>query len=140
LFVLFFLLSITVMLVSIIIVTVIFCIYSSNICFNYDNCWKKNKTTSNDPQNITQKMEEEEPTERYGRSMVLQKDTGVNVDTSQQLKKMLATTMLFYCCNFSWGLRNNNHSPYLLQFLTVNILLCYIFIPTCEFWYVSPPF
>lgn len=27
--------------------------------------------------------------------------TGVNVDTSQQLKKILATAMLFYCCNFS---------------------------------------
>jgi hypothetical protein len=34
---------------------------------------KKNKTTSNDPQNTTQKMEEHEPTEWYGRSMVLQK-------------------------------------------------------------------
>ena len=55
--------------------------------------------------------------------------TGVNVDTSQQWKKILATVMLFYCCNLSWVLRNNNHSPYLLQFLTVNILLCYIFIP-----------
>ena len=30
--------------------------------------------------------------------------TGVNVDTSQQLNKIFATAMLFYCCNFSWGL------------------------------------
>ena len=55
--------------------------------------------------------------------------TGVNVDASQQWKKILPTAMLFYCCNFIWGLRNNNHSPWLLQFVTVNIPLCYNFIP-----------
>jgi hypothetical protein len=35
------------------------------------------------------------------------------------------------CCNLIWGLANNNYSLYLLLFFTdsVNIHLCYIFIP-----------
>ena len=40
-------------------------------------------------------------------------------------KKLWTTVLLVLCCNLIWGLTNNNHSLYLLQFLTPDIFVLY---------------